>query len=192
MKKVLRTIMILALALCMCLAMTACSTVNEDGTLTPAGVAIEQGITVLARALEAALAIAGTWVLSKIGKRKELQNTNIALEILFDITRQTVGELQQLYVKGWKEAGGGKLTDGQAQMLRQMLLDLVKEKLDQPTQDLLTAAGADINALISGAAEDWINTIKMPSDLVYVHDGYTDHVSDEPAFMTGPGVEDSE
>ncbi len=192
MKKVLRTIMILTLALCMCLAMTACSTVNEDGSLTPAGVAIEQGITVLARALEAALAIAGTWVLSKIGKRKELQNTNIALEILFDITRQTVGELQQLYVKGWKEAGGGKLTDGQTQMLRQMLLDLVKEKLDQPTQNLLTAAGADINALISGAAEDWINTIKMPSDLVYVHDGYTDNVSDEPAFMTGPGVEDSE
>lgn len=163
---------------------------NEDGSPTPAGVAVEQGITVLARALEAVLAIAGTWVLSKIGKKKELQNTNIALEILLDITRQTVGELQQLYVKGWKEAGGGKLTDGQAQMLRQMLLDLVKEKLDKPTQDLLTAAGADINALISGAAEDWINTIKLPSDLVYVHDGYGEAASGKPAYMTGQGIDD--
>lgn len=81
-----------------------------------------------------------------------MQNTNIALEILFDITRQTVGELQQLFVKGWKEAGGGKLSEEQIEMLRQELFVLVKKKLDQPTQDLLTAAGADINALISGAA----------------------------------------
>ena len=175
MKKVLRTIMILVLALCMCLAMTACSTVNEDGSLTTAGVAIEQGITVLARAVEALLAVAATWVLSKIGKKKELQNTNLALQILFDVTRQTVGELQQLFVTGWKEAGGGKLTDAQIEKLRQELFVLVKNKLDQPTQDLLTAAGADINALISGAAEDWINTIKTPGGLVYVHDGIQDN-----------------
>lgn len=121
-----------------------------------------------------------------------MQNTNIALEILFDITRQTVGELQQLFVKGWKEAGGGKLSEEQIEMLRQELFVLVKKKLDQPTQDLLTAAGADINALISGAAEDWINTIKVPSDLVFVHDGYTERVSDEPTYLTGQGMEDTE
>lgn len=174
MKKVLRTIMILVMALCMCLAMTACATVNADGTPTPAGVAVEQGVTVLARAVEAVLAVAATWVLSKIGKKKELQNTNLALQILFDVTRQTVGELQQLFVTGWKEAGGGKLTEAQIETLRQELFVLVKNKLDQPTQDLLTAAGADINALISGAAEDWINTIKQPGGLVYVQDGIQD------------------
>lgn len=188
----MKKIFTLILVLCMCLALSACATVNEDGSPTPAGVAIEQGILIVARVLEAALAVAGTWVLSKIGKKKELQNTNIALEILFDITRQTVGELQQLFVTGWKEAGGGKLTDEQVEMLRQELFVLVKKKLDQPTQDLLTAAGADINALISGAAEDWINTIKMPSDLVYVHDSHGETARTESTYLTGPGVEDPE
>lgn len=188
----MKKLFVLILALLMALSLCACATVNDDGSPTPAGIAVEQGITVLARAFEAVLAIAGTWVLSKIGKKKELQNTNLALEILFDITRQTVGELQQLFVKGWKEAGGGKLTNEQVEMLRQELFVLVKKKLDQPTQDLLTAAGADINALISGAAEDWINTIKAPSDLVFVHDGFTEYVSDEPTYMTGPGVKDPE
>lgn len=181
----------LILVLCMCLAMTACATVNPDGSPTPASVAIEQGILIVARVLEATLAVAGTWVLSKIGKKKELQNTNIALGILFDITRQTVGELQQLFVTSWKEAGGGKLTDEQVEMLRQELFVLVKKKLDQPTQDLLIAAGADINALISGAAEDWINTIKMPSEMAYVYGGQTE-ASAAPPFLTGPGVEDPE
>lgn len=171
MKKIIRTIMILTLALCMCLVMTACNTINEDGSPTTAGVAIEQGITLLARALEAALLITTTWVMTKIGKKKELQNTNIALQNLFDITRQTVGELQQLFVTKWKEAGGGKLTDEQINTLQQDLIMLVKNKLDQPSQDLLVAAGADLNALITGTAEDWINTIKNPGGIVYVHDG---------------------
>ena len=170
MKKIIAVLLVMVMALSLC----ACATVNADGTPTPAGVAVEQGIDILARAVEAVLAVAATWVLSKIGKKKELQNTNLALQILFDVTRQTVGELQQLFVTEWKNAGGGKLTEAQIETLRQKLFVLVKNKLDQPTQDLLTAAGADINALISGAAEDWINTIKQPGGLVYVHDGIQD------------------
>ena len=174
MKKILTII----LALCLCLALSACATVNADGSPTPAGVAIEQGVTLLARALEAALAIAATWVLGKIGKRKELQNTNTALGTLFDITRQTVGELQQVFVNRWKEAGGGKLTEDKQAILRSELLALVRKKLDQPTQDLIIAAGCDLDALITGAAEDWINTIKMPGGLVYVHEGNGEAVGD--------------
>lgn len=178
MKKILTLLLVLAMVFCL----TACATVNEDGSPTPAGVAIEQGITVLARALEATLAVAATWALAKIGKRKELQNTQLALETLFDITRQTVGELQQMFVTDWKAAGGGKLNEEQKEKLRQDLFVLVKKKLDGPTQDLIIAAGADINALIAGAAEDWINTLK----------GYDSPAptNDVPKYTTGPGVGD--
>ncbi len=188
----MKKIFALILALCMALSLCACATVNEDGSPTPAGVAIEQGIALVARVLEAALAGAGTWVLSKIGKKKELQNTSIALESLFTITRQTVGELQQVLVKGWKDACGGKLTEEQIETLRKELFVLVKKKLDQPTQDLIIAAGCDIDALITGAAEDWINTIKTPLGLVYAPIGVNELTVDTPTYTTGPGIEDAE
>ncbi len=180
----MKKFLVLFLALAMIFALTACATASADGSPTPASVAIEQGITVLARAFEAVLAVAATWVLSKIGKKKELQNTNIALKILFDITRQTVGELQQLFVNAWKAAGGGKLDDEQIRFLKQELFDLVEKKLDKPTKDLIIAAGADLDALITGAAEDWINTLKTPSDLVYVHG--------DSKYLIGKGVDDPE
>lgn len=165
----MKKILALILVLMMIFTVTACSTVNDDGSVTPAGVAIEQAIVIAARAIEAALAIAATWLLSKMRKRKELQNTQIALEILFDITRQTVGELQQTLVEDWKKEGGGKLNKRQIDRLGSELLRLVQEKLDTASKNLIEAAGMDITALITGAAEDWINTNKQTGGLVYIH-----------------------
>ena len=98
-----------------------------------------------------------------------MQNTQIALEILFDITRQTVGELQQTLVEDWKKEGGGKLNKSQINALERELLRLVQDKLDTASKNLIEAAGMDITALITGAAEDWINTNKQTGGLVYIH-----------------------
>jgi len=80
------------------------------------------------------------------------------MDLLFTITRQTVGELQQTVVDYWKQAGGGKLTDDQIRILKEELLRMVKLKLDEPTKALIVAGGADLDALITGAAESMIGT----------------------------------
>lgn len=53
-----------------------------------------------------------------------------------------------------------KLTKDEIEKLGLLLLDKTKEKLSVPTYDLLNAAGVDIEAIIRGAGEAWIQDIK--------------------------------
>lgn len=152
----MKKILILILTLCMVLMLCGC-TVEQDSV---AGVAIEQGVLVLARLMESVILVVGTWVLGKMAKQKQLQNVTEATGKLFEVTRQTVGELQQVFVNEWKEANGGKLTDEQIRILKKELLRLVKEKLDDATMDLITAAGSDLDALITGEAESYLRRLK--------------------------------
>lgn len=152
----MKKLLVLLMALLMVLTLCGCSFAVDPDSV--AGVAVEQGVTVVARLLESIILIAGTWVLSKIGKEKSLKNTTAAMDLLFTITRQTVGELQQTVVDYWKQAGGGKLTDDQIRILKEELLRMVKLKLDEPAKALIVAGGADLDALITGAAESMIGT----------------------------------
>lgn len=157
MKKVLCILLVIFLCSCLC----ACTFTNEDGSSTIAGIAIERGIYVLASFLESALFVAGTWLIGILGKQAKLKNITKATETLLTLTRQTVGELQQTLVDDWKAfSKDGKLTPEQIEDLRCNLLDLVKMKLDDATKDLIIAAGADLDALIIGEAESWINYLK--------------------------------
>ena len=151
MKKILAVI----LALCMTVMLCAC-TVQPDSV---AGVAVEQGVMIVARVLEYAVLILSTWVLAKIGKKKGMENFALAFQMLSEITCQTVGELQQTLVESWKKAGG-KLTDEEIDMLKSELHIRVQQKLDNPTRDLIVAAGCDLDALIQGIAENYLNRIK--------------------------------
>lgn len=151
MKKLLAVI----LALCMVVMLCAC-TVQPDSV---AGVAVEQGVMIVARVLESAVLILSTWVLAKIGKKKGMENFALAFQMLSEITCQTVGELQQIFVESWKKAGG-KLTDEEIAMLKAELHSRVQQKLDKPTRDLIVAAGCDLDALIQGIAESYLNRIK--------------------------------
>lgn len=157
----MKKILCILLAIVLCGSLCACTFTNEDGTSTIAGVAVEAGIGIVAKFLEGLLAIAGAFLLNNLSKSTKLKNTATALENLLTITRQTVGELQQVFVDDWKrENKDGKLTPAQIENLKSELLRLVYLKLDKETKDLIIAAGSDIDAIITGEAESFINKLK--------------------------------
>lgn len=167
MKKKMKTILLVLLVLIVALAFIACQkpveiqTQNPDGTLTVAGVLIEQVVTTVARVLEALVLAYGAWALEKFGKNKKLQNLNLANQELCKIVKQTVRELNQTIVAELKEnSPDGKLTDIQIDDLNARLLTLVKAKTDEVTIALLTAAGADLDALITGQCEAYLDKLK--------------------------------
>ena len=103
----------------------------------------------------------GVWALKKIGKREGLEGISIATDEVIKMATITVGELQQTIVNDLKaNAADGKLTKEEIVMLGEKLVEKTLEKMSQPVYNLLNAAGTDIIALIKGAGEDWINSLK--------------------------------
>lgn len=107
------------------------------------------------------LGVLGTWLTARIGESVKLKNINAAQQEVITMTQITVGELQQTVVKKLKEAReDGKLTKAEIGQLSKSLLELTVAKLSDPCRELLNAAGVDVIALIQGAGEDWIDTLK--------------------------------
>ena len=103
----------------------------------------------------------GVWALKKIGKREGLEGISIATDEVIKMATITIGELQQTIVDDLKaNAADGKLTKEEIVMLGEKLVEKTLEKMSQPVYNLLNAAGTDIIALIKGAGEDWINSLK--------------------------------
>ena len=103
----------------------------------------------------------GVWALKKIGKRAGLEGISIATDEVIKMATITIGELQQTIVNDLKaNAADGKLTKEEIAMLGEKLIGKTLEKMSQPVYNLLNAAGTDIIALIKGAGEDWINSLK--------------------------------
>ena len=103
----------------------------------------------------------GVWALKKIGKRAGLEGISIATDEVIKMAIITIGELQQTIVNDLKaNAADGKLTKEEIVMLGEKLVEKTLEKMSQPVYNLLNAAGTDIIALIKGAGEDWINSLK--------------------------------
>ena len=103
----------------------------------------------------------GVWALKKIGKREGLEGISTATDEVIKMAIITVGELQQTIVNDLKaNAADGKLTKEEIVMLSEKLVEKTLEKMSQPVYNLLNAAGTDIIALIKGAGEDWINSLK--------------------------------
>lgn len=176
MKKTSKTILLSLLILIIVVALAACrqpleiQTQNPDGTLTVTGVLIEQAVTTVARLLEALVLAYGAWALEKFGKNKKLQNLTLANQELCAIVKQTVRELNQTIVNGLKEESpDGKLTNAQINDLSGMLLALVKAKADEATIKILTAAGTDVDALITGQCEAYLDLLKSRKQMA-THD----------------------
>lgn len=107
------------------------------------------------------LGIFSTWILNKIKEKKNLTNISMATEQVIYAAQETVRRLQQTVVDGLKEASpNGKLTPEQIQELKAQTQLITKEQLSQPTINLLIAAKIDLEALITSAAEAYINTMK--------------------------------
>lgn len=124
-------------------------------------VIMENLINIAGALLITLIGVLGTWLTGKIGKYKELANVNAAQQELIFMAQQTVGELQQSIVSKIKDSReDGKLTSDEMTLLWNMLYEKTLAKLSDPSRNLLNAAGVDIVALIRGAGEDWINSLK--------------------------------
>jgi hypothetical protein len=106
------------------------------------------------------IGVLGTWLTAQIAKKQQLASIAAATEQVIRAAQMTVGELQQTVVEKLKAAGGGKLTEAQIVELAGLLRAKTLEKLSVPVTDLLTAAAVDVNALITGAGEEWVAKIK--------------------------------
>lgn len=123
---------------------------------------ILQNVTqVVATLLITLIGVLGAWLTTKLAKKEELKNITAATNELVGAAQLTVLELQQTVVDGWKKINAdGKLTDDEKKWLGNALLNKTKEKMSTPAMDLLIAAGVDINAIITGAGESMIRSIK--------------------------------
>ena len=122
---------------------------------------IQNAIQVVATLLITLIGVLGTWLSVKLAKREELKNIATATNELVGAAQLTVLELQQTLVDGWKEAhADGKLTNEEKEQLGTALLYKTKEKMSAPAMTLLSAAGVDVNAIITGAGEAMVKNIK--------------------------------
>lgn len=161
---ILATIMIFTLCAC---SVPAVQVQNEDGTQTVVGILIEQTVNSVAKLVQMAFFALAAFAADKLGKNLKLKNLNIAVQKVCEIARQTAGELQQTIVADLKaENPGGKLTPEQIDDLGFRLLNLVKLKLDDASKELIIASGADLDALITGECESYLNIMKNSTPII--------------------------
>ena len=124
-------------------------------------VVIETIVSVLANLAVTLIGVLGAWLLAQISKTQELKNINTAVEELTGAAEQTVLELQQTVVDGLKEASAdGKLTRDEIERLGKLLLKGTLAKMSDSGIKVLKAANVDINAIVTGAGEALIATMK--------------------------------
>lgn len=124
-------------------------------------VVIETIVSVLANLAVTLIGVLGAWLLAQISKTQELKNINTAVEELTGAAEQTVLELQQTVVDGLKEASDdGKLTKDEIERLGKLLLKGTLAKMSDSGIKVLKAANVDINAIVTGAGEALIATMK--------------------------------
>ena len=166
MKKLLKIMTVLVLALCLVLAMTGCAMAADGAAVNPITSGLLEVVAdIVATAVMAAIGVLGAWLAAKFGQNKKLANIAQATNQVILAAQLTVGELQQTAVEAMKAAApNGKLSDAQIADLKRQLLSKTAEKLSAPVVQLLEASKTDVNALIQGAAEDMINQMHAPAE----------------------------
>lgn len=121
----------------------------------------------------AGIGILGAWVSDKLAKSTHLKNVKTAWDECVNAAQITVGELKQTLADNFKSASAdGKLTDDEIKELQGKLVQMSIDKMSKPAYDILIAAAVDVEALISGAGEAFIEEIKrnslsgLPADTV--------------------------
>lgn len=124
------------------------------------------GLQVASTLLITLIGVLGTYLSLQLGQNAKLKNINDAQKELIRVAKITVDELQQTVVSDLKAAHeDGKLTAQEIAQLREKLLDKTVEKLSASAYALLAAAAVDVEALILGAGESWIERIKQQAAL---------------------------
>ena len=124
-------------------------------------VIIETIVSVLANLAVTLIGVAGAWLVTQIAKSQQLNTINTAVDELTNAAETTVLELQQTVVDELKEASAdGKLTQEEITELGKLLLKGTLEKMSDSAINVLKAANVDINAIVTGAGEALIASIK--------------------------------
>ena len=122
-------------------------------------VILENLISIAAAAMIALIGILGSLITRELNKNTALSSINLAQQELILMAQQTVGELQQTVVDKLK-ANGSKLSTQEINALGEALVEKTVKKMSEPAMKLLNASGVDIIALIHGAAEDFLLSLK--------------------------------
>lgn len=118
------------------------------------GKVIEVVTMVLARLIIMGVGIAAAYLMKKLADKKGLERIARGVDLVAQAVQTTVLELQQTVVADAKEAAAdGKLSWDLIKALRGDLNRMSKEKLSPAIIELLTGAGYDIDALITGFGE---------------------------------------
>lgn len=126
---------------------------------------IDSAVQVAVALVVALIGVAGTWLTAQIGKVKQLQTVQIAVDEAKNAAITTALELQQTVVNDLKAAAAdGKLTGEEIASLRSSLISMSMAKLSNPSAKILSAAGVDVSAIITGAAEAVIVQLKEPAE----------------------------
>ena len=105
----------------------------------------------------------GPW----IKKNTKSDNVKSAIDLLEQAAKDTVGELQQTLVEGWKEANAdGKLADDEIRTLKLRSLSLVKKRIGSAAQEAISAAGINLEDRIIAGIEAAITAMKSSSVVV--------------------------
>lgn len=122
---------------------------------------IETAVQIVATLLITLIGVLGAWLTAKIAKKTELTNIGVATNEVIGAAQLTVLELQQTVVEGWKAASAdGKLSQDEIAELGKLLVQKTMEKMSDSAKSLLTSAGVDITAIITGAGEAMIQNMK--------------------------------
>lgn len=122
---------------------------------------IEYALQIASTLLVTLIGVLGAWLSVKLAKSAGLQNIDAAQKELIRAARITVDELQQTLVTEFKAANeDGKLQPFEVAQLKEKLLQKTIEKLSSPAYTLLKSAAVDVNGLIAGVGESWIERIK--------------------------------
>lgn len=124
-------------------------------------VIIENIVRIVAALLMMLISVGGAYLTALIARNEKLKGIELATQQIIDAALQTAGELQQTMVNDLKEASAdGKLSKEDIATLGRDVVELTLLKLTQPTKDLINGAGGDIEAIIHGATEAWLEEIK--------------------------------
>jgi hypothetical protein len=124
-------------------------------------VLIETVVKVICTIVITAIGVFAAWLSSKLKRHIELKNVQVALETCLELTKVTVGELQQTIVDGLKEANAdGKLTKDEIKQLNSSLVAYTKEKMSSGLIDVILGAGIDIDQFIVSAGENYVQELK--------------------------------
>ena len=122
---------------------------------------IETVVQIIACLLVTLSGVLGAWLTAKIGKKAELTNIGLATNEVVSAAQLTVLELQQTVVEQWKAAStDGKLSEDEIKELGVMLIQKTMVKMSASANNLLISAGVDITAIIKGAGEAMIQSMK--------------------------------